>query len=171
MKLSFLVALIGFFLWLLNVKRKGDDLRLSKNFVLSEFTKTSTGFSNAPNDQEVANLKKLVDVVLQPLRNDWGAPLIVTSGFRSDAVNEAVGGVDDSKHRLALAADVKPGNGDFEGLFRLIRESDLPVKAILETGKSGERWIHIELLEGESSPILLTGVYNNDKGVFEYDFA
>lgn len=83
-----------------------NTTRLSKNFVLGEFVKTKTGLDNIPNDQEIDNIRALVVNVLQPLRDYFARPLVVSSGFRSQAVNEAVGGSETSQHRSGEAADI-----------------------------------------------------------------
>lgn len=90
-------------------------MQLSKHFVLREFTKsdtaTSRGLSNAPNASELSNLTHMA-AQLEKIRAHIGAPIVITSGFRSEAVNKAVGGVATSAHRLGLAVDCRaPGFG------------------------------------------------------------
>lgn len=84
---------------------------LSKNFDWKEFEKSDTAsrlhIVNIINDWEVRdNIKALVEDVLQPLRDKWGGPLFINSGYRSKELNEAVGGVETSQHRKGQAADV-----------------------------------------------------------------
>lgn len=84
---------------------------LSKNFDWKEFEKSDTAsrlhIVNVINDWEVRdNIKALVEDVLQPLRDKWGGPLFINSGYRSKELNEAVGGVETSQHRKGQAADV-----------------------------------------------------------------
>lgn len=71
-------------------------MQLSKNFTLEEMTKSATaqrlGINNAPKVDEVDNLKKLCEKILQPLREEYKKPIIVSSGFRSEKLNNAVGG-------------------------------------------------------------------------------
>jgi uncharacterized protein YcbK (DUF882 family) len=76
-------------------------------FSLYEMSRTSTGLENNPPDEAYANLARLVHDVLDPLRNDLGQPVRVTSGYRSPQVNAAVGGSRTSRHMLGLAADIK----------------------------------------------------------------
>lgn len=85
-------------------------VHLSHNFTLSELCVTSTGLPNTPTADEIECLRALVTEVLQPWR-DASGPLRVTSGFRSAAVNGAVGGSRTSQHRRGEAADVIPGQG------------------------------------------------------------
>ena len=69
---------------------------LSKHFTLDELTKSATairlGIDNIPNETELENLQKLVDNILEPLRVHYGRPIIITSGFRCEKLNKAVGG-------------------------------------------------------------------------------
>lgn len=84
---------------------------LSKNFDWKEFQKSDTAsrlhIVNVINDWEVRdNIKALVDNVLQPLRDAWGGPLFINSGYRSPELNKAVGGAATSQHTKGCAADV-----------------------------------------------------------------
>lgn len=79
---------------------------LSSHFTLNEMTVTSTGLSNTPDAATVEALRAFVRDVLQPLRTALGSPIVVTSGYRSPAVNSAVGGVSSSRHMLGRAADL-----------------------------------------------------------------
>lgn len=70
------------------------------------------------------SIKALVDEVLQPLRDAWGKPLAVNSGFRCRELNEEVGGVPTSQHRKGEAADICPfgvrnGKGDIKVVTEL----------------------------------------------------
>lgn len=84
---------------------------LSKNFDWKEFEKSDTAtrlhINNAITSWEVRdNIKALVEDVLQPLRDAWGGPLFINSGYRCLELNKAVGGVPTSQHVLGMAADV-----------------------------------------------------------------
>lgn len=86
------------------------DDRISKSFKYSEFTKSDTAtrlhLNNAITDWEVRdNIKALVENVLQPLRDAWGGPIFINSGYRSPEVNKAVGGVETSQHCKGQASD------------------------------------------------------------------
>ena len=86
------------------------DDRISKSFKYSEFTNSDTAkrlhLNNAITDWEVRdNIKALVENVLQPLRDAWGGPIFINSGYRSPEVNKAVGGVETSQHCKGQAAD------------------------------------------------------------------
>lgn len=86
-------------------------MELSRNFKWSEFTKSDAArrlhIINEITDWDVRdNIKALVENLLQPLRNAWGGPLIINSGYRCRELNEAVGGVETSQHTKGMAADV-----------------------------------------------------------------
>ena len=93
------------------------DIRLSEHFMLSEFTRSSTaerlGICNEldpfyPTHKDIiANLKRLCEEILEPLRAFAGQPIIIGSGFRCPALNKAVGGVKNSQHMTGEACDIR----------------------------------------------------------------
>lgn len=124
-----------------------DRIFLTENFQLFEFTRSATasrlGISNTPNDIEIGRLRSLCEAILQPARNALGA-LKITSGFRSEALNKAVGGVPNSDHRLGFAADVIPVDVGSLALARWIQNNVPFDQVILEFGTvSNPEWIHI----------------------------
>lgn len=85
---------------------------ISKNFSFAEFqaskTATEKGWLNVIDTWEKRNaIVELVEKVLQPLRDAWGKPLVINSGYRSARLNAAVGGVATSQHTKGEAADIK----------------------------------------------------------------
>lgn len=111
---------------------------INKNFKLQEFEQSDKakelGLNNAIESQAIKDaIKSLVDSVLQPLRDAWGNPLAINSGYRCKELNAAVGGVPTSQHTKGEAADVCPfgrnGHGDIKvvtELARLAVKLDLP---------------------------------------------
>ena len=102
---------------------------ISKNFSYKEFEESETairkGIANVINTTEIRDsVKALVLNVLQPLRDAWGKPLHINSGYRCPALNEAVGGVATSAHLYGQAADVACDN-PYE-LASLAKELNLP---------------------------------------------
>ena len=83
---------------------------MTPNFTLSELTRSETAatlhINNEPGTIPLANLKELCENILQPLRNVYGKPIIVNSGFRSAALNAAIGGARNSQHMLGQAVDI-----------------------------------------------------------------
>ena len=121
-----------------------------KYFSIKELTKSETatkkGIDNTPNTGQVKNLEALIDNLLDPIREQWGAAIYVTSGFRSVALNKAVGGVANSHHLGGYAADltVKSQAGN-KALFEMIRCSDLRWTQLIseKTTAHGCGWVHI----------------------------
>ena len=86
---------------------------LSEHFSLAELTKTTTGIENVPSEAQVENLRRVCRW-LERLRRRWNDkygdgddPIIINSGFRSAAVNKAVGGVPTSNHLTGCAVDIR----------------------------------------------------------------
>ena len=102
--------------------------RISKNFTFAEFTKSDAAtryrIMNAITDWDVRdNIIALVENVLQPLRDAWGQPLFINSGYRCKELNAKVGGVATSQHCKGQAADV--GCSDPLALARLVKKMGL----------------------------------------------
>jgi len=114
---------------------------LSRNFTLAELTDTDTGLPNNPSQEEIRNLKLLVQKVLQPVRDKFGV-INVTSGYRSPGVNSAVGGSATSDHVHGRAADIQCE--DMATVFKYIRKN-LPFKQLIwEFGTDAQpKWIHV----------------------------
>lgn len=121
-----------------------------KYFTIEEMTKSSTatakGIDNTPSEEGVLKLQKLIEAVLDPLREWYGKPIKINSGFRCEALNEAVGGSDTSQHRLGEAADItvgtKKGN---KKLFEYIKDN-LPFDQLIN--ESNFSWVHVSYREG-----------------------
>ena len=97
---------------------------MTKNFTLNELTITSSGLDNTPTQEHRERLKTLCVEVLQPLRDLYGKPIIVTSGYRSPKVNKAVGGVPTSQHSFGEAVDITTGTKEGNKiLYELIRDN------------------------------------------------
>ena len=84
-------------------------MNLSNSFTLNELTKsqeaTRLGIDNTPNEEHILNLKLLCEKILQPIRDFYGMPLSVSSGYRSAALCEAIGSSSKSQHTKGQAAD------------------------------------------------------------------
>jgi len=128
--------------------------RLSEHFTLGELTKTRVNIENVPNEAQVENLKRLCRW-LEQLRRRWNNlygegndPIIINSGYRSEAVNKAVGGVKGSNHLTGCAADIRVAG--FEQLLRYAtilldisdeRREDFD-ELLLERSPKGGYWLH-----------------------------
>lgn len=125
------------------------SVRISKNFTLEELTASATakakGIRNVPGTQEVANLCALVHHVLQPLRDEWKAPVKIGSGYRSTALNKAVGGVTGSQHLNGEAADlcIDGDKSKGERWISIIRAKCDFDQLIWEHNAKGSYWVHV----------------------------
>ena len=82
--------------------------KLSPHFTLGELCKTSAkGIDNTPSHAAVLNRKTLCENWLEPLRQRYNKPILINSGFRSEAVNKAIGGVKGSNHLTGCAVDIR----------------------------------------------------------------
>ena len=122
-----------------------------KYFTIQELIKSDTakrtGIENKPGLVEEANLISLVAHILDPLREAYGKPIRVNSGYRSPALNKAIGGATSSQHMKGQAADITAGSRkENQKIFDLILKLKLPFdQLIFEKGsvKEGPDWIHV----------------------------
>ena len=124
------------------------EARLSEHFTLGEMTKTSVkGVDNTPHHAAVLNLKNLCENWLEPLRQAQG-PIIINSGYRSEAVNRAIGGVKGSNHLTGCAVDIH-----VSGIEQAIRYAAILLdisderkenfdELLIERSPKGTYWIH-----------------------------
>ena len=126
---------------------------ISKNFSYREFEASNKadekGICNVITSFEVRDaIKALVDTVLQPLRDAWGGPITISSGWRCDELNKEVGGSATSAHKTGYAADIVPNKGDLETFFQFVKKwlVDNKVKfdqCAIESDRRGAVWVHI----------------------------
>lgn len=122
-----------------------------KYFTIEELSRSATavrlGIDNRATPEAIENMKQLVEHLLDPLRELWGAPLMVTSGYRCLALNSAVGGVANSHHLRGMAADlVTMSNRVSENrrLMDVLVGSGLRwTQAIWECNRRGATWVHV----------------------------
>ena len=119
-------------------------MKLSKDFILQEFVATKTGLNNQLTSEAIANIEFLVKNLLQPLRNAFGKPIRITSGYRSTEVNKAVGGSKTSQHTKGEAVDIV--SNDNKQLFELIKNDFDFDQLIWEYGTDEQpAWVHVSL--------------------------
>ena len=96
------------------LERAYKDTKLSEHFTLWEMGRSDTarqqGIENVPNQREIQNLTILCQHILEPARKQYGKELVISSGFRSEALNKAVGGAKNSLHLQGRAADINVAN-------------------------------------------------------------
>ena len=118
-----------------------------KYFKLSEFINSATAkrqqIDNTPSFEIVDNLNRLADY-LDTIREKYGKPISISSGFRCPLLNQAVGGVVNSQHLKGLAADLVCA--DMEKLLSIIRETKGFDQLITEHKKGSKSyWIHVSV--------------------------
>ena len=130
-------------------------MKLSKNLTLKEVIKSNTasrlGIPNIPEDWEIHNLRAVADNIFQPLRDHFGVPIGVSSGYRSKALNKAIGGSKYSQHMIGEAfdidADIYGGVTNAE-IFNYVKNNLEWDQMIWEFGDDEEpNWVHISYKE------------------------
>ncbi len=122
-----------------------------KYFTIEEMIKSSTAtakrIDNTPNQTVIDSLTKLIEAVLDPLREWYGKPIRVNSGYRCEALNEAVGSkAKNSQHLYGEAADITVGSKtENEKLFNYIKDN-LPFDQLIN--ESNFSWVHVSYREG-----------------------
>ena len=117
-------------------------MKLTDHFSLAELTVTSQPLQNIPNDEQIENLRILATEILEPLRIKFGKPIKINSGFRSDAVNKAIGGSKTSQHCKGQASDLNCDDNAL--LFGIIRKNFKFTQLIWEGGNSQQpKWVHV----------------------------
>ena len=119
-----------------------------KFFTIQELINSDTakkkGIKNIPSSEQEKNLIALVDNILDPLRLAYGKPIIITSGFRSNELNKAIGGSSTSQHRDGQAADIRTvedTKSENKKLFDLIIKLDLPFDQLID--EHNFDWVHV----------------------------
>ena len=129
---------------------KQNKMQLSKNLSLAEVMRSETakrkGISNMPTPEHIENFKLLAENVFQPIREHFGVPIHISSGYRSKALNTAVGGSLSSQHCSGEAIDI-----DMDGtsvtnaqIFNYIKDILNFDQMIWEFGTdSNPDWVHV----------------------------
>ena len=129
-------------------------MNLSRNFTLSEMTKSDTairkGINNNPNAEQIEKLKTLCEKILQPVRDHFGR-VKVTSGFRSVELCQAIGSSVNSQHAKAEAADfevIGVDNAELADWIHRELEWDQLILEFYTPGEPNSGWIHCSVTEG-----------------------
>ncbi len=122
-----------------------------KYFTIEELCQSETAekykIDNTPSEEIKKNLETLIDCLLDPLREAWGSPIIINSGYRCPILNKAVGGSKTSSHMSGWSVDMRPKNGKMEEFKKFVVQfikTKFWDQCILE--KSGDvEWVHLSL--------------------------
>ena len=144
---------------------------LSEHLELAEVIRSESakrrGISNMPTEQHIANLKKLAENVFEPIRANFRQPIRISSGYRSQSLNAAIGGATNSQHSTGEAIDI-----DMEGtkitnkeIFNFIKEKLNFDQLIYEFGNNTEPdWVHVSFKSnGQQRKQVLRAIKENGK--------
>lgn len=150
---------------------------LSDNFSLAELTHSDTarrkGIDNEPSYEQLEALQYLAQNLLQPIRDHFGKPVHITSGFRSETLNKSIGGSRTSQHCKGEAADFRVSGIHPRRVWEYINselEFDQLIAEYIDRNETATGWIHCSLKKkdnrGEAASI--TRKYGYKLG-FHYD--
>ncbi len=124
-------------------------MKLSGHFSLAELTKSQTavrkGIDNQPTLEHIENLTELCTHVLEPTRRNFGKPMVITSGYRSEELCEAIGSSKNSQHAKGEAADFEMFGVDNKELAKYIKNNLVFDQLILEfynPDDPSSGWVH-----------------------------
>ena len=132
-------------------------MNLSRNFTLVEFTKSQTaerkGISNKPTLEHIENLTELCTHILEPTRRNFSKPIVITSGYRSEELCEAIGSKTTSQHAKGEAADFEMFGLDNKSLAKYIKNNLIFDQLILEFYNQDDPssgWVHCSYSKEEN---------------------
>tara|TARA_R100001198_G_C5215327_1_gene199259 strand:+ start:975 stop:1436 length:462 start_codon:yes stop_codon:yes gene_type:complete len=149
-------------------------MNLSKNLTLREVVKSNTatrlGIKNDPDQWEINNLTAIAQNVFQPMRDHFGIPIGVTSGYRGKALNAAIGGSKYSQHMIGEALDIDAhmfGGVTNKELFNYIKDNLDWDQMIWEFGDEEEPdWIHVSYKESGNNRKQIKIAHRDEKGIY-----
>jgi hypothetical protein len=132
-------------------------MQLSTNLSLAEVTRSETakrrGISNMPTAEHIENFKKLAINIFQPIREHFGKPIIISSGYRSAELNKAIGGSLSSQHSSGEAIDIDMDGTDITNaqIFNYIKDNLNFDQMIWEFGTdTNPDWVHVSFAANRS---------------------
>jgi uncharacterized protein YcbK (DUF882 family) len=119
---------------------------MAKYFTTRELCQSNVAtlrkIDNTPPPEVVSSLVELIENLLDPVREQWGASLTVNSGYRCPELNRAVGGATTSQHLTGEAADITTGSvAENRRLFEMIADSGLVFDQLID--ERDYRWLHL----------------------------
>ena len=150
-------------------------MKLTENFNLNELTKSQVaerkGIPNNPSSDHIDGLKKLAESVLQPLRNHYESPVIITSGYRSAELCLAIGSSIESQHAKGQAADLEIiGVSNYDTALWIKNNLEFD-QLILEFWKGEDEpnsgWIHVSYV-GKKNRKQSLRAFRDEEGKTKY---
>ena len=149
-------------------------MRLSKNFILSEITRSNTakrlGISNEPTKKHLESIQRLISNLIQPMRDELG-PIRISSGYRNPSLNRAIGGSSKSQHCKGQALDLqfwKEGQICNKEIYHWILDSNLEFDQMIN--EFDFSWVHISLKDKNNRKNILEA-YKDEDGDTKYKYA
>lgn len=138
-------------------------MKLSPHFSLTEMCKSQTasrrGIANVPDEAAQASLRRLCETILEPVRAHYRRPILPSSGFRSPALNRAVGGSSNSQHCVGEAVDFEvPGiaNVDLAEWIHVMLDFDQLILEYPQAHDPSAGWVHVSFRHTDNRNQLLT---------------
>jgi len=152
-------------------------MKLSRNLSLGEFTNSQTakrrGIDNTPTEEHLEAAKVLAENIFQPIREHFGCPIYISSGYRSEALNEAIGGSKTSQHSKGEAIDIDMDyrkGPDNEEIFFFIRDNIDFDQMIWEFGDADRPdWVHVSYNSDGKQRGQILAAKRNSKGKTYYE--
>ena len=140
--------------------------------MLKSRTATRLGLSNSPNEEHIKNMQALAENIFQPLRDYFGVPIHISSGYRSEALNKAIGGSKSSQHCKGEAMDIdrdghsQPNNAQ---IFEYIKNNLDFDQMIWEFGtQKNPEWVHVSHKRDGKNRAELLVAYKTNYGKTKY---
>ena len=148
-----------------------DTMKLSKNLTLSEATKSHTaikyGISNKPSGDHLSNLIQIANKIFQPIRDHFNEPIIVSSGYRSKALNDLIGGASGSQHSKGEALDLD-GSVENAYIFEFIKNNLEFDQLIWEFGDDENHdWVHVSYKSENNRGEVLRAVRQSGRVIYK----
>lgn len=152
-------------------------MKLSKNLSLGEFTHSQTakrrGIDNTPTAKHLEAAKALAENVFQPIREHFAVPIFLSSGYRSDALNKAIGGSKTSQHSKGEAIDIDMDHRrgpENEEVFFFIKDNVDFDQMIWEFGTDTRPdWVHVSYNSDGDQRGQILAAKRNSKGKTYYE--
>jgi hypothetical protein len=146
-------------------------MRLSKNLRLGEATKSATaikhGINNKPSGEHLSNLIQIANKIFQPVRDHFNEPIIVSSGYRSKALNDLIGGASGSQHSKGQALDLD-GSVENAYIFEFIKNNLEFDQLIWEFGdEENPDWVHVSYKSENNRGEVLRAVRQSGRVIYK----
>lgn len=156
---------------LIKVLGASQRMKLSKNLTLGEASKSATaiknGISNKPSGEHLSNLIQIANKIFQPVRDHFGEPILVTSGYRSQELNKIIGGASGSQHCKGEALDLDGSVENFR-IFEYIKENLEFDQLIWEFGDDeNPDWVHVSYNGDHNRGKVLMAVRQNGRVIYK----